>query len=109
MQHDFKVGDIIQFKDWNEMAEEYDSDNDRIYFGDPDIHHTFIDEMKHLCGTTAVIKEFVKSNPLYVYLKDFTAKERTSWIYHVYMFKPVSATAPPPPTLPWDEIFYNKQ
>ena len=109
MQYDFKVGDIIQFKDWDEMVEEYNGNDDRIYFNKPDINHSFINEMRNLCGTTAVIANFSKNNPLYVNLKDFTAEGRTSWIYHVYMFKPVSAPPSPPPTLPWDEIFYNKQ
>lgn len=105
---EFRVGDVVQFKEWDEMCEEFEGDNNagRITFHRDGINHTFIDGMRHLCGTTAVIASFYENNHLYVDLKDFSTNGDTHWGYHIYMLKPFT---PPPPPLPWDKIFYNNK
>ena len=103
-----RIGDVVIFKDWDEMAEEYGSFSPTCIntprFG-------FINGMKHLCGTTAVVtyiegynKDGEVSDNAYIQLDDFTAEGRTSWNYCPAMVK-LLKPAELPPKLKWEEVF----
>lgn len=79
----FKVGDRVQFKDWDEMLKEYGTD---AFENEIATYCSFTDKMKHLCGTYATIKN---KNDVYVGLEDFTAEGDTGWQYDIQMLKPV--------------------
>lgn len=79
--HDFKVGDRVQFKSWEEMEKEFGLNDD----GNICISPCFAHHMKHLCGTYATILRIVGRS---VTLKDFSASGKTDWCYIVDMLKP---------------------
>lgn len=80
-KHEFKVGDRVQFKTWEEMVDEFG-----IFGGDiiPCVS-VFVDCMKHLCGTYATITSIAGE---IIELRDFTAKGRLIWDYSTDMIKP---------------------
>lgn len=76
----FKVGDRVQFKTWEEMENEFGVDgcnNIKTYF-------PFLDVMSDLCGTYATIKEIKGSR---IILEDFTCIYNTNWNYSLDMLK----------------------
>ena len=88
-KYEFKVGDRVQFKTWDEMVKEYggvDEDGDiRFSYKSP----FFDSQMKHLCGTYATVKE-IDSEKRRVYLSDMTARGDKIWSYTFDMLKPAS-------------------
>lgn len=82
-KHEFKVGDRVQFKSWEEMEKEFGVD----CFGD--IRNGFVTTMKHLCGTHATIKRFKENGD--VELNHFSSKGDTFWGYSTDMIKPVTS------------------
>ena len=82
-QHEFKVGDRVQFKSWEEMEKEFGVNEDENI----DIYPSFINEMRHLCGTFATIE---KLDGARVALKEFSTNGETNWRYLVDMFKPAT-------------------
>lgn len=87
-KYEFKVGDRVQFKEWDEMEKEFGKTGSDalIVLSCPTPY--FRKEMKHLCGTYATIKSF--GNNSRVYLSDMTATGDKWWSYHVDMLKPAS-------------------
>lgn len=83
MRNNFKVGDRVQFKSWEEMEKEFGVD----CFGD--IRNGFVTTMKHLCGTHATIKRFKENGD--VELNHFSSKGDTFWGYLTDMIKPVTS------------------
>lgn len=88
-KHEFKVGDRVQFKTWEEMEKEFGLEKN----GDTYIRCRcgFPLRMKHLCGTYATITKIYYSEFMehHIYkLTDFTAKGETGWIYSSDMLKP---------------------
>lgn len=82
--HDFKVGDRVQFKSWDEMEKEFGLDSDEnISLSRP----RFLKCMTNLCGTYATIRKIGKA---FVWLKDFTADGDTDWDYSLDMLKPAT-------------------
>lgn len=83
----FRVGDIVQFKTWEELKSEFKLVDDNIYIN---LERGIVDyilfnhKMKHLCGTYAVITGLKDE---YVYLSNFTAEGKTNWNYVVQMLK----------------------
>lgn len=77
----FKVGDRVQFKSWEEMEKEFGLSSEE----DIPCLYYFTKTMKHLCGTYATI---VSIRDKKVELKDFTAKGNLGWIYSTDMIKP---------------------
>lgn len=82
----FKVGDRVVVRDWDDMAKEYGtSEGGTIHccFG-------FTDTMRHLCGRTATVKEVIRN-----YIKvDFDDKSGdTLWSYSTDMFNPIDILA----------------
>lgn len=86
-EYKFKVGDRVQFKTWDEMAEEYGEIAGTIVF-DEDIGVSFNKYMSHLCGTYATIDEIDEIDGDIIILKDFTADGDTIWDYTTHMLKP---------------------
>lgn len=84
----FKVGDRVVVREWDDMAEEYGTKNGiRIT---PDHSTSFLVSMKHLCGRTATVTD-VRDND-YVFV-DFDDKSSdTDWYYKKWMFNPSDDT-----------------
>lgn len=83
-KYEFKVGDRVQFKEWDEMEREFGL----TFLGDKKCLGGFIADMRHLCGTYATIKEICRYG--IVNLSEFSTKGNKYWIYHVDMLKPAS-------------------
>ena len=83
----FKIGDRVKFKSWNRMAKEYG-----VYdWGTIALPAGFLPDMKHLCGTEAIIEEFIdEGNFIGIKLKDFTSDGDNSWSYCEEMFTKVN-------------------
>lgn len=81
-KYEFKVGDRVQFKEWDEMEKEFGLDS----WGD--IKCGFVADMRHLCGTYATIKEICRNGT--VNLSEFSTKGDRYWLYRVDMLKPAS-------------------
>lgn len=79
-KHEFKVGDRVQFKTWEEMEKEFGVDCSG------DIKNDFVTSMKHLCGTYATIETIGLNGD--IKLTDFSAKGDTQWVYSTDMIKP---------------------
>lgn len=82
----FKVGDRVVVRDWDDMAKEYgvsEGGTNHCRFG-------FTDTMRHLCGRTATVKEVIRN-----YIKvDFDDKSGdTLWTYSPDMFNPIDIPA----------------
>ena len=84
---DFKVGDEVVIKSWEEMAKECGVEN-----GTVQTYKTFVKEMRYLCGAKAIITdlddetvwlEFDKTNK-----KVIEENEKHYWGYDVQMIKP---------------------
>ena len=83
-KHEFKVGDRVQFKSWEEMEKEFGVDDD----GYIDIFPAFTKGMKYLCGTYATIEEINSDGR--VFLTDSTSNKGNiyNWVYYLDMLKP---------------------
>lgn len=79
--YNFKVGDRVQFKSWEEMKKEFGLSGDETI----PCSYYFTEMMKHLCGTYATI---VSIRDKKVELKDFTARGDLAWAYSTDMIKP---------------------
>ncbi len=84
-EREFKVGDRVQFKSWEELKTERKEDE----IGGLDVldgrkGHYFNRRMKHLCGTFATIRSISKQ---FVELEDFTSMSNTDWGYSIDMIK----------------------
>ena len=83
LKPEFKVGDRVQFKSWEEMEKEFGLDDD----GYIDIFPAFTKGMKYLCGTYATIEE-INSNGR-VFLTDHTSNKGNInyWNFSLDMLK----------------------
>lgn len=77
----FYIGQKVQFKEWDEMVEEFGTRNDYI-----NCDHKFTSGMKHLCGTYASIAGIDSDGD--VYLADFSCSDDVYWVYSTDMIKP---------------------
>lgn len=89
-KHEFKVGDRVQFKSWEEMEREFTSPwfwGRSTYFFLPG-DFIFGQAMKYLCGTYATIKEITIDGK--VILTDSTSNQGNigDWNYSLDMLKP---------------------
>lgn len=92
--HDFQVGEVVRFRQWDDMKAEFSTMNDGYIYipGRPG----FISDMNHLCGTEAIIKGFINDPALWddigdVRLYGFESRGETNWYYSVKMLEPVEA------------------
>lgn len=87
-EHEFKVGDRVQFKSWEEMENKYGLDS-RAGQATIKTNPRFLNSMSYLCGTYATIKE-IKENGV-VELKDFTTGYTNDlFSYSLDMLKPAT-------------------
>ena len=86
--YEFKVGDRVQFKSWEEMEREFGVDE----CGDINIPMGFLKSMKFLCGTYATIKGLYKDSSMEVMVNliDSTCNEDSfnDYGYTLSMLKP---------------------
>lgn len=78
-----KVGDIVRFKSWEQMVEQYGKD----FLGEIDCHLCFTQEMKYLCGTTAKV---VYINGKRIALKHTKVDSDSRWLYSIDMVDKVN-------------------
>lgn len=84
VEKQFKVGDRVQFKTWEEMEKEFGTCE---FDGINTKGVRFVTRMKHLCGTYATIIG-INSNNI-VLLSNFTANGDIDWDYSIDMLKHV--------------------
>lgn len=79
---DFRVGDVVRFRQWDDMVSEFGYKwRDCI-----NCEAEFIDSMKYLCGTTATIKSMEERR---LSLCKFEAERENNWHYSYDMIEPV--------------------
>lgn len=79
-----QVGDKVQFREWDDMANEYGTN----WSGNINCDNTFMREMKHLCGTYATVVD--ASDTTNIKLTDFTTTGGvTNWSYSIDMIRRV--------------------
>lgn len=78
----FRVGQLVQIKDWGEMEREYGLDRS----GDILCHPNFTKGMKPLCGMFA---EIIDIDGPRIWLKFFNFDGDTDWCYSTDMIKPI--------------------
>jgi hypothetical protein len=77
---EIRVGDKVMVKDWNEMIEEFGT-NER---GNINCRGSFVANMKGLCGRKATVVAIIGQR---VYL-DIEGIKNTNWVYTEEMLKP---------------------
>jgi hypothetical protein len=87
MKYEFRPGDRVRFRKWDDMAAEFGENSDS---GAIDIRPYFTLAMKHLCGTEATITAIDKSGygTYSCTLTDFTANGRVEFYYCFEMLEP---------------------
>ena len=88
----FKVGDRVVVRDWDDMAKEYGVSK----WGDISKDSQFISSMKHLCGRTATVTCVKKGFGYKTVNVDFDDKSgsTTCYTFNPWMFNPADATTP---------------
>ena len=80
----FKVGDRVVVREWDDMAEEYVTGNGTKINADRST--SFVNNMRHLCGRTATVTGVRDDDYVFV---DFDDKSGdTEWYYKKWMFNP---------------------
>ena len=74
-----REGDRVRFKTWAALKRRYGID----YYGIVNCAKSFMQAMKHLCGTHATISGICDDGT--IYLTDFEADGRTDWNYSTDM------------------------
>lgn len=89
-RRDWRVGDRVRFRAWEDMEQEYGADSDgdiaRIWF---------MDSMRHLCGQEATIESFGQEmwdDRRLVYISLEGLEGRTDWDYNSDMFEAVETS-----------------
>ena len=97
INHKYKVGDCVQFKELSELREEFGALED--------VPSGFNIAMKYLCGQTAHIRRFseVDHNTFETDEGIENASERT-WILNVAMIKPFDEILPDVEVPGWEQI-----
>ena len=87
-KHEFKVGDKVKIRQWDDMVKEFGLDDD--HYGNIDMEYTsFSKKMKYLCGEIATIKSFNKRCDHYVYLEFHNKVDKPNcWTYTIEMLEP---------------------
>lgn len=107
-----KVGDVVIFKDYDKLIEEYGGEHS---IGARTPTYSFTIYMQDLCGTSAVVNYIEPPYDKYpdiperakIGLESFTAECRTKWNYSAAMVR-LPTDAELPPKLNWDKIFYEE-
>jgi hypothetical protein len=90
--YDFKPGDRVMFRDWDDMIAEFGVHKYSAaqYIRTP--HYAFINEMRHLCGTYATIA-YMDNNQ--VFLANFSVGSDHKYTFTIYMLRPVMSSVSP--------------
>lgn len=87
----FKVGDRVVVRDWDDMVAEYGVDK----WGNIAKDSLFVSGMKHLCGRTATVTRVEDGFSFKKVSVDFDDKSGcTTWTFNPWMFNPTDAPAP---------------
>ncbi len=87
----FKVGDRVVVRDWDDMVAEYGVDK----WGNIAKDSMFVSGMKHLCGRTATVTRVEDGFSFKKVSVDFDDKSGcTTWTFNPWMFNPTDAPAP---------------
>lgn len=111
MQHTFEIGDLVQFKEWNEMFEQYKNynmgrDPKTARFISTPMRVPFTEGMECLCGRDVIIRG-ISSEDGIVSLTDLQTGEKINWVCTLDMIKPIEFDPAPQINKPnWEEIFY---
>lgn len=89
---DFKVGDRVVVRDWDDMASEYPV-KDGYIVKDSTIS-CFSKYMKRLCGRTATVTAIGENGGMGV--KFDNESGGTNWVYKTWMFNPIDSGKPTP-------------
>jgi hypothetical protein len=83
-KHQFKVGDRVRIRAWDDMVKEFGTDaGEAIPCGD----EFFVPAMRHLCGREASI---VKIDEKFVVMNDWSDKSgNVTWVFTTSMIEPV--------------------
>ena len=79
---EFYVGQLVQFKTWDEMEREFELDED----GDANCKLHFTKRMKPLCGKFAEITEILPNNGVNLKIYNYTGR---MFVYSLDIIKPV--------------------
>ena len=83
---EFKVGDRVRIKSWEQMEKEFGKD----YFESINCIPRFIEDMKHLCGKTATIDEICNYD---IKLKDWSGdSDGPYWFFSMDMIELVDTS-----------------
>ena len=86
----FKVGDRVVVRDWDDMVKEYGVNS----LGRIAKDSLFVDGMKHLCGRTATVTRVADGLGFKKVEVDFDDKSGiTSWTFNPWMFNPTDVQA----------------
>lgn len=85
MKHNFKVGDRVRIRQWEDMAKELNKDSEACL---KTITTYFVEQMKHLCGRSAKIKE-IKLNGEVKLHKWSDNSGDTKWAFDIDMIEPI--------------------
>lgn len=99
---DIKVGDYVRFRQWDDMADEYDSyvDSDGdIFFEDSEVY--FLRDMSHLCGEELEVVDIHDGD--IVSLEGFANESDREWTIMACMLEP--AETPPQVEVSTDDLF----
>ena len=97
INHKFKVGDCVQFKELSELHEEFG----RL----KDVPSGFNSIMKYLCGQTAHILRFNEFDHNCFYtVEDIESTPERRWILNVAMIKPFDEFLPDVEVPGWEQI-----
>lgn len=88
IEHEFQVGDAIQFKDWQELIDEFGKNR----LGRPkDVPGGFNIQMRYLCGQVAHIKSIDSGRPNFIRTVEEIEDDKVHhrrWFISTAMIKP---------------------
>lgn len=84
MKREFKVGDRVRIRQWDDMMEEFGIDND----GDIQLSaEVFTNDMRELCGKIATVIYALKNKEVSLDFDDIDAEESNQWRYTLDMIE----------------------
>ena len=86
MDRDFKVGDRVRIRSWDDMAKEYGLD----WEGDIGTsYYCFVKEMRNMCGVEATISKIYDDEEVILDQFDKYKDEGRRWKYSISMIEKV--------------------
>ena len=104
-KYNFAVGDKVQFKEWDELADEFGFQDS----GDIDAPGAFVKGMRYLCGQVATIKDI--DSPHFRTVDDFEACTddpwRSHWSLHFSYVRPYEEELDEPDSDEWIRVMFG--